>query len=442
MGVALSVFAQPAAAAGPPFLVKDINPGGSSSPLWLTPVGDALFFSATNGKGRELFKSDGTAIGTMRVKDIRPGSRNSNPKELTDVAGTLFFAANDGAHGVELWKSDGTPDGTVMVENIHPSGDSNPHDLVNVNGLLFFAAKDPGHGIELWRSDGTADGTYIVEDIRPGPKSSNPAELIKEGSRVAFAATTVGPGRELWASDGTEANTYLVADLNPGEASSNPSEFTASGGRVYFSATYGANLPHLHWMQGNDHNPVSGETIMPLLPRQLRDVGGVLYLTTNFDSEVWRTDSTQEGTVQLEVYNCGLNCNEYTVNGGYTGMNGKVYYVAKDPVAGYEVLETDGTPGNAAAVKDINDNNGAFATPHSLTRYKGKIYFGVNTPGGAYGYGVELWRTDGTAAGTKLVADINPGNQGSFPSELMVFDGKLFFSAQDSHGRELWALER
>jgi ELWxxDGT repeat protein len=113
--------------------------------------------------------------------------------------------------------------------------------------------------------------------------------------------------------------------------------------------------------------------------------------------------------------------------------------VANDPIAGYEVLETNGTPDNAAAVKDINTNE--FASPHGLTRYKGKIYFAVSTPGGPDGLGIELWRTDGTAAGTKLVADNDP-EFSSTPSQLTVFNGKLFFSAQDSRGRELWALER
>ena len=56
------------------------------------------------------------------VKDINPGSWQHSariPANLTNVGGTLFFTANDGVNGTELWKSDGTAAGTVMVKDIN-----------------------------------------------------------------------------------------------------------------------------------------------------------------------------------------------------------------------------------------------------------------------------------------------------------------------------------
>ena len=57
-------------------------------------------------------------------------------------------------------------------------------------------------------------------------------------------------------------------------------------------------------------------------------------------------------------------------------------------------------------------------------------------------HGRELWKSDGTKAGTVLVKDIDPGAGGYYderPSDLTDVGGTLFFTADDGiHGRELW----
>ena len=97
-------------------------------PTYLTTVGNALYFRADDGtNGEELWKSDGTASGTVMVKDINSGSSGSYPSGLTAVGNTLYFTADDGTNGEELWKSDGTASGTVMVKDIYSGiGDSGP----------------------------------------------------------------------------------------------------------------------------------------------------------------------------------------------------------------------------------------------------------------------------------------------------------------------------
>ena len=77
-------------------------------------------------------------------------SGDSAPSALTNVNGIVFFAATDGSNGRELWKSDGTGLGTVLVKNINLLGDSSPQNLVNVNGTLYFTADDGVNGRELW----------------------------------------------------------------------------------------------------------------------------------------------------------------------------------------------------------------------------------------------------------------------------------------------------
>jgi ELWxxDGT repeat protein len=80
---------------------------------------------------------------------------------MVNMNGTLFFAGNDGVHGVQIWKSDGTAAGTVMLTDTNPTtAGLNASDLTEVNGTLFFIASDPLHGTQLWKSDGTGTGKF------------------------------------------------------------------------------------------------------------------------------------------------------------------------------------------------------------------------------------------------------------------------------------------
>jgi ELWxxDGT repeat protein len=112
------------------------------------------------------------------------------------VGKTLFFLIYNS--GYELWKSDGTAAGTVQIKPISPS----PYfgELTNVLGSLFFSANASGSGYELWRSDGTAAGTTMVQDLWPGAQSSFPSEFTLVRDKMFFTADGYLVGRELWAA--------------------------------------------------------------------------------------------------------------------------------------------------------------------------------------------------------------------------------------------------
>ncbi|HIA39329.1 MAG TPA: hypothetical protein EYN88_00330, partial [Candidatus Poseidoniales archaeon] len=196
-----------------PAMIKDINSGGDSSPLYLTVVGSTLYFVANDEtNGSELWKSDGTASGTVMVKDINSGG-SSSPNYLTVVSNILYFEADDGTNGKELWKSDGTASGTVMVKDIDSGGGSSLNYLTAVGNTLFFKANDGTNGSELWKSDGTASGTVMVKDIDSGGSSSL-NHLTAVGNTLFFKANDGTNGSELWKSDGTASGTVMVKDIS------------------------------------------------------------------------------------------------------------------------------------------------------------------------------------------------------------------------------------
>ena len=185
----------------------------------------------------------------------------------------MFLTATDGDSGIELWKSDGTANGTVMVRNINASVGSSPQELMYSNGVLFFSATDGVFGRELWRSDGTEAGTLLVKDINPlGNSNSSPEYLTPYLAAVYFRSTDGVNGFELWRTDGTEAGTVLVADINP-VGSGDPAEMTVSNAVLYFRANDGSSGHELWKLDGNVGLPDgSTRTAIALYPVPVKEV--------------------------------------------------------------------------------------------------------------------------------------------------------------------------
>lgn len=68
------------------------------------------------------------------------------------------------------------------------------------------------------------------------------------------------------------------------------------------------------------------------------------------------------------------------------------------------------------------------SSPSNFAIYNGKLYFSASSTIDGASIGSELWESDGTEAGTKLVSDIVPGSSSSSPNALYTFNNKLYFS--------------
>jgi ELWxxDGT repeat protein len=102
--------------------------------------------------------------------------------------------------------------------------------------------------------------------------------------------------------------------------------------------------------------------------------------------------------------------------------------------------------GTVSQVADLNSGSNGFLSGgigdfDNATFFDGKTLFTMRTPE----LGNELWVSDGTAIGTRLFADVCPGQCsgfGDFPTTEFYIEGaNLYFPANDGvHGRELWRL--
>ncbi len=433
----------PVQAAGPAELVKDINtttdPSGSSDPDEFVTINGLTYFVATDiASGRELWRTDGTPAGTTLFKDIRPGPSGSEPAHLTAVGDTLYFSACLEDTGCELWKSDGTPDGTMLVKDIYPgnspSPTNRPMSLTAVSNVLYFTADDGENGREIWRSDGTDGGTTLVQDIKPGVNSSEPANLIDVAGTLYFTADNASNGVELWRSSGTGV---ILIDIRSGGGSSSPEDLVNFGDTLFFSANGGDGAGREVWKSDGlttqrvtDINETGNSR-----PTSLTVVGTELFFSaTDGPSgvELWKTDGTIGNQVQVADINPGGNSNpdNLTPVGGTT-----LFFTANNGTDGVELYTSNGTPGNAVVLDVIPGGPGL--NPSHLTVVGSRVFFSGD--GGAALGGRELWRSDGTLAGTARVRDIANGEDSSHPGSLTNIAGVLFFSAEtDANGRELW----
>ncbi|MDC3267856.1 putative Ig domain-containing protein [bacterium] len=417
--------------------------GGRPNPP--VSMGDNIYYrsgvwnrSSTDYTGYELWKSDGTANGTVQVKDINSGTANSDPEQLTVIGNTLFFTAEDGSPGSHpsLWKTDGTEAGTVRLTN--PTYPGGPFGLSVMNDTLYFCNGG------LWKSDGTINGTMLVHQESGWGVCRGETTVV--GNTIYFAGTaSVGnDGIELWKSDGTANGTVQVKDIRSGSPNSMPTDFIAMGNAVYFNANDGIHGRELWKSDGTANGTVLVKDLWNGTldqtwngAQQMTVIGNTLYFTSStatYGNELWKSDGTTNGTMLVKDIGNG----SVGSNPGYLApVDNTLFFTADDGTNGRELWKSDGTASGTVMVKDINNGSGDSSPNHHLK--VGNTHFFRANDGI---HGTELWRSDGTEAGTLMVQDINNGTLGSLPNTQFTSIGTtLYFQANDGTGSQLWALD-
>jgi ELWxxDGT repeat protein len=436
--------------------VANIASGSASShPFGLMDIGGGVqLFRAQNGAyGSELWRTDGTTAGTSMVKNIHPTSHGLVGTWRREVFnGRLFFAATDGVHGIEPWVSDGTEAGTQMLLDLDNASTSSNPALFTVlgNKLLIFGSTG------MWSSDGTSLGTTFVATVG--------SALVQGRIGNTLYFTGIGTaGRELWKTDGTAAGTQPVADVIPGPADglSTTSLLVPIGSTLYFSANRTGGGVELWKTDGT----AGGTQFITTLSTQTGDrtwsmfaLGNLLLIELN--QAIWRSDGTAAGTYALDsgtarilvpafgrayYYRDGASSSELrstdgtttqfaaTVNSplGLSSTGGKLYFSANETLYGQEPwVSEDGTAATTHRLANVYTDVPPSSSPNTLTAAGDLVFFRA-FDGSTH---QEIWRSNGTAAGTfRLTSLIGSGSPIAL-SQLTGWNGALYFQ----HASKMW----
>ena len=138
-------------------------------------------------------------------------------------------------------------------------------------------------------------------------------------------------------------------------------------------------------------------------------------------SKLWTSDGTAIGTQIIEsnltLYNSGT--------GSQLNIDETFYFYAGG-AAGTGLWKTDGTPESAEFLDSVQ--------PANFVNVSGRLFYSGATPE----TGQELRVSDGTVGGTGLVADLTPGSAHTPMMHGVALNGTYYFSAKIGAQFELW----
>jgi len=311
--------------------------------------------------------------------------------------------------------------------------------FVKLNNSFYFAGGNDATGIELWKSDGTAEGTSLVKDIFPGPTGSNVQNLIEYKGKIYFAATDLVNGTELWVSDGTADGTKMLKDINPnrvgtGNPGSSPRHFTICNNVLYFIVSINSYNSAVWRTDGTTEGTevVLGGINTGL--RLLKTVGNKLYINgESYNGALYASDGTVAGTKKLTI-------DEYGQIELITVVNNELVFATKySNGQKWRIYKLNPLNDTLTLIKSFEAATYGNIELDNITAVDNKFFFSIRTDNGSGVYTDALWKSDGTPAGTTALKSFQWSRHvsNSQMQNFVALNGKLYFAASGNY--ELWA---
>jgi ELWxxDGT repeat protein len=217
------------------------------------------------------------------------------------------------------------------------------------------------------------------------------------------------------------------------------------GNKVIFATTVG-QLGFSDGTAGGTAYISTGKVLLDFNHSANVEMNGKFYfagINASAGSELWVTDGTDAGTYLVKDIKpgpAGSNLSVPNERGICPVVNNILYFLADDGVNGSQLWKSDGTEAGTQMVKVIRNgglNEVGFPSISDSNFHVGDNFYFIANDGT---HGLELWKTRGTSATTQLVADLNPGpGSTQFGPSCLSLCGVLVFMANNGQtGMELW----
>jgi len=435
----------------------------SSNPMFLTEFNGELYFSArgsnVSGIGNELYKSNGTQMGTTLVMNLNPNfSAGSFPSNFTVFNGELYFTADDGVHGRELFKTNGTT--ISLVKDIKTGSDSSTNLSDNslvfheINGFLYFFAEDEnGQGSDLWKTDGTSAGTVKVLELNTNETTGKLQYFKKLNTDLYFQLIDSSGHKQIIKYDTVSNVQTTVLNVYPTGNTGfynyltifDNKLFTFANGRIYYTDGINSNFVTL------GVTGISSFNKFTVLNNHLIFLGNS---STFGNQDIYKCYySIADSAYKVElVYNFNAGGNNFLnplvgsiVDDGipyFTALNNKLYIAAREqtsPNGGlvYQIYETDGI--TTQVTIPVTHSGSPTSRPiYWITANNNKLYFlmsGDNSP-------EQLWEANPINGNfTQLSSYTGPTTQPRqiFTRPLKSWNNNVYVEGTTTaEGYELW----
>ncbi len=389
------------------------EPEQGSSARFPAELNGTLYFTAFNGDGTDrwhLWRLNGS---NPEPIDLTGETGSSNPNQFQAIEDMLYFSASTDKLGRELWVTDGTG-AELLIDIVEGSDDGDPYNITAIGTELFFFGNE-GDGSILYVYDGNDFSTF---DLRADEGEN---QFIEFNDQVYFQGNDGVDGDELWVYDGEEVS--LVQDINPFFGSS-PTNFFVFQDELFFAANDGTNGEELWKFDGATASIVQNinPNENPSSPNNFVSIGSTLYFvatTADEGKELAKYNGSTVTIIDVREGSGGSNPEELME------FNGNLIFRAAGDASLTELWMYDGT--NLIQIGEDNSD------PEYLTEFNEVLYFRARDSE----KGIELLQFDGTEV--TVTADINTGNNSSFPSGLFVLGPYLYFNATPDFNPEMEA---